>query len=98
MVDKEVLKRAFPPIDCDLEVPDSIEFYITDIKKKMTIFQEYEDEFIFEKLVKYCNDELYTPEEEIRIPKQLLIRALTCFKAEHKEEWNVLMGIKEDKE
>ncbi len=78
------------------EMPESIEFYFSDYKQKILTCTEMEDEFIFEHLVKYVNDELYTPEDDTRIPKQLLVRALICFREEHKDEWNALMGIKED--
>ena len=97
---KEQLDKICPPLPniSEDQMPENIELYLSSSFSKMTTFQEMEDEFIFEHLVKYVNDELYTPENQIRIPKQLLIRAITCFKEEHRGEYEALMKGEENKE
>lgn len=91
-IPKEVMDSIVKPFEpSELKMPENMEFNFSDYQKKMLTCVEMEDEFIFEHLVKYVNDELYTPEDQIRIPKRLLIRAIECFRKEHEEEWEVLM-------
>jgi hypothetical protein len=98
-IPKEVLDKAFPPIDTSEvgELPEEITLFSNGIAEYVTHVTETEDKFIFDHVSRYINEELFTPEYQTIIPKRLLERALICFKEEHKEEWNVLMGIKEDK-
>ena len=93
-ISKEVIDKAFPPIEQDVDkIPDSIETYISDSVREITKFvDETEDEFIFEHISKYC-DGVLAHEGITHIPKRLLERALICFQKEHKEEWDVLVGV-----
>lgn len=90
-----------PPINYDKKIPinDMPEDLVwsNGITEYVTHVTETEDKFIFDHVSRYVNEELFTPEYQTVIPKRLLERALICFKEEHKDEWNVLMGIKEDK-
>ena len=56
-----------------------------------TKVSEEEDEFIFKHLQRYCEG-MSSVTGITHVPKQLLIRALTCFKEEHKDEYDFLMG------
>lgn len=62
---------------------DEVFNHIEAFRHKVT--EDYE-KFIFETIRPYC-------EEVTRqiIPKELLARALTTYKAEHPEEWNMIM-------
>lgn len=73
---------------------NTLELYFNEMKEKIIEFEETKDEFIFSQLSKYC-DGVIEHESDTIIPKRLLIRALTCFKQEHKEEWDVLMKMEE---
>lgn len=53
------------------------------IRRKVT--EDYE-KFIFESMYPYCKEVT----QQI-IPKELLARALTTYKAEHPEEWDMIM-------
>lgn len=90
-----------PPINYDKKIPinDIPEDLVLSngITEYVTHVTETEDKFIFDHVSRYINEELFTPEYQTIVPKRLLERALICFKEEHKDEWNVLMGIKEDK-
>lgn len=81
----------------DLVPPEDIAIVTNGITEYAIHVTETEDKFIFDHVSRYVNEELFTPEYQTVIPKRLLERALICFKEEHKDEWNVLMGIKEDK-
>lgn len=60
------------------------EFYQTEtFRHKVTA--DYET-FIFEMVRPYCEEVI----QQI-IPKELLARALTTYKAEHPEEWDMIM-------
>ena len=84
-------EKAFPPIG-------QVEIYISDSMHKITkLVDETEDNFIFEHISSYVNG-VMQHEGITKIPKRLLKRALVCFKEEHKEEWDVLMGIEENKD
>lgn len=63
----------------------------SDVMQFITQVSEEEDEFIFTHLQKYCEG-MTSVTGITHVPKQLLIRALTCFKEEHKEEFDFLMG------
>ena len=69
-----------------LEIPGikTIEQFITEV-------EENEEEFIFKHLQQYCEG-VSSVTGITHVPKQLLIRALTCFRQEHKEEYDFLMG------
>lgn len=98
-IPKEVLDKSFPPIDMPedfVKLPEEITVYSNGITEYVIHATETEDKFIFDHVSRYVNEELFTPEYQTVIPKRLLERALICFKEEHKEEWNVLMGIKEE--
>lgn len=90
-------EKAFLPIGQDMDkIPDSVETYISDSMHKITkLVNETEDAFIFEHISSYVNG-VMQHEGITKIPKRLLERALVCFKEEHREEWDVLMGIKEE--
>ena len=78
-------------------LPEEVTLLSNGIVEYVTHVTETEDKFIFDHVSRYVNEELFTPEYQTIVPKRLLERALICFKEEHKEEWNVLMGIKEEK-
>lgn len=80
-----------------VKLPEETTLFSNGIVEYVTHVTETEDKFIFDHVSRYVNEELFTPEYQTIIPKRLLERALICFKEEHKEEWNVLMGIKEEK-
>ena len=105
-IPKEVLEKAFPPIDYDKKPPfdkdvfdesvyepaNYIQSYMDNCMEKFITCEETECEFIFGHFTRYANGELFAGSQDI-IPKRLLERALICFKEEHKEEWDVLMGV-----
>ncbi len=91
-ISKEVLDKAFPPID----IPEEVTLFNNGISEYAIHATETEDKFIFDHVSRYINEELFTPEYQTVIPKRLLERALICFKEEHRQEWDVLMGIKEE--
>lgn len=97
-IPKEVLDKVFPPIDIPEvgELPKEITLFSNGITEYVTHVTETEDKFIFDHVSRYVNEELFTQEYQTVIPKRLLERALICFKEEHRQEWDVLMGIKED--
>ena len=65
--------------------------YASNVMQFITQVSEEEDEFIFKHLQQYC-DGMTSVTGITHVPKQLLIRALTCFKEEHKDEYEFLMG------
>ena len=72
------------------------ELNMNDLMMKVTLeYEEQADEFIFRHLQKYC-DGVVRCTGETHVPKKLLERALICFRQEHKDEYNTLMGIKEE--
>lgn len=92
--DKKIPINDMP--DDLVKLPEEITVFSNGIKEYAIHATETEDKFIFDHVSRYINEELFTPEYQTVIPKRLLERALICFKEEHKEEWNVLMGIKEE--
>lgn len=93
--DKKIPINDMP--DDLVKLPEEITLFNNGITEYAIHVTETEDKFIFDHVSRYINEELFTPEYQTVIPKRLLERALICFKEEHKDEWNVLMGIKEDK-
>ena len=69
--------------------------YASDVMTFITKVTEEDDEFIFRHLQQYCEG-MTSVTGITHVPKQLLIRALICFKEEHKDEYNFLMGRKPD--
>lgn len=59
--------------------------------KIVTQMEENAEEFMFKHLQQYCEG-MTSVTGITHVPKQLLIRALTCFKEEHKDEYDYLMG------
>lgn len=60
------------------------------IKEQMRLVKEDEDNFIFETIQAYT-DGVLAHCGITKIPKEVLKRALICFKEEHKEEFDFLM-------
>lgn len=85
------------PIQVPTEFEDIPHQYCSNIVQHITTASEEEDAFIFEHISSYVNG-VMQHEGITKIPKRLLERALVCFKEEHKEEWDVLMGIEENKD
>ena len=54
---------------------------------------EKEEEFIYKRICSYLEYET-----QYKIPKKLLIRAISCFAEEHPEEFKALGGKGKDKE
>lgn len=65
--------------------------YAENVIEFCTTVSEEEDEFIFKHLQKYC-DGVSSITGITHVPKKLLIRAIECFKGEHKEEFNFIMN------
>jgi len=99
IVSEEVIK--YKPAPKDMKKPDihdlpkSIEGHINVSLEKMTTFEERQDEFIFEHLARWYGSVTSLMGVTV-IPKRLLIRAVECFKCEHREEFEAIMkGEKE---
>ena len=93
----ETSKEYEKAVNDYLSNANTLELYFNEMKEKIIELEETEDEFIFSHLSKYCNGAIEYEGDTI-IPKRLLIRALTCFKHEHREEWDVLMKMEGEDE
>ena len=91
----DVVKYKVAPKDLkkpeiNVELPDKVEAHVSDYMEKMTTFEEKEDEFIFEHLARWYGSVTSLIGVTV-IPKRLIIRAVECFKREHKEEFEAIM-------
>lgn len=94
LFDDTIIKYAPAPKDLEKpeiqELPKSVAGHINQSLEKMTTFEEKEDEFIFEHLARWYGS-VTSLIGVTRIPKRLLIRAVECFKREHREEFEAIM-------